>query len=49
MTDAYSYLGLRLPVEMHDALRADAEANERSVSQTVRLAVRQYLARGGGR
>ncbi|HEV2928414.1 MAG TPA: hypothetical protein VGW74_06965 [Propionibacteriaceae bacterium] len=36
---------VRLPVEVHPAVKADADANERSIAGTVRLAVRQYVAR----
>ncbi len=36
---------VRLPPSMLDALRADGEANERNVSQTIRLAIRQFLTR----
>jgi Ribbon-helix-helix protein, copG family len=34
---------IRLPRDLYDALLADAEANDRSIAQTVRRAVKQHL------
>ena len=36
---------VRMDAELHGRIVAHAEANERTVAQTVRLAVRQYLER----
>lgn len=39
---------VRFPPDMHAALKARAEADERTMAQTVRRAVKQYLARSEG-
>ncbi len=35
---------VRMDEELHARIQAHADANERTVAQTVRLAVKQYLA-----
>lgn len=35
---------VRLPVDMHRAIRERAEAEDRTMAQTIRRAVKQYLA-----
>lgn len=37
---------VRMPTEMHQAVKARAAAEERSMAQTVRRAVRMYLQAG---
>lgn len=37
-------IAVRLPRETHEELKRQAAADERTVAQTVRLAIRQYLA-----
>lgn len=44
MADQPMYV--RLPVELHAAIKADAERNERTMAQTIRYALRRYLAEG---
>ena len=34
---------LRMPAELHDALKARAAQDERSMAQAIRFAVRQYV------
>lgn len=36
---------VRMPPDLRDALKAHGEANDRTMAQTVRYAVRLYLAR----
>lgn len=38
-------LVVRMPADLHAAVKADSEANERHIAGTIRLALRQYLAR----
>ena len=35
---------VRLSPDVYELLRADSDAEERSVAQTVRLAIKQYLS-----
>lgn len=43
--DGTKELAVRLPADLHAAVKADGTEQERTVAQTIRLAVRQYLAR----
>lgn len=43
MTAAKKELVVRLPVDVYEAVKARADREERTVSQTVRLALRLYL------
>jgi predicted transcriptional regulator len=38
---------VRFPPDMHEAVKARAEAEDRTMAQTIRRAVKQYLAAEG--
>jgi predicted transcriptional regulator len=39
---------IRMTPELHDAIKAIAAAEERSIATTMRRALRQYVERAGG-
>ena len=41
----YKELVVRLPLDLHAAVKERADAEERSIAQTVRIALRLYLQR----
>ena len=43
MTEAKRELVVRLPVELYKELRRRAEAEDRSMAATIRVALRRYL------
>ncbi len=44
-TDMTEQIMVRLPPDLHEQLKAEADRDERTVAQTVRLAIKQYLSR----
>jgi predicted HicB family RNase H-like nuclease len=40
-TEIHSVM-VRMPADLHEAIKAKAATNERSVAQTIRFALRQY-------
>lgn len=43
-TDSVQPTYVRLPVELHAEVKRRAEADERTMAQTIRLALRYYLS-----
>lgn len=37
---------IRMPAELHEAVKAKAASEERSMAQAIRYALRQYLEKG---